>query len=69
MFSREPVVWIQAIQAIAVGILPVLAVFGILDWSTEQFGAVEALIVLVAGVLGGLAARSNVKPVVWDEVE
>lgn len=61
--QKEPVLYVQAVQGILVGVLPVLAIFGVLDWSIEQFGAVEAFIILVSVTVGGLFTRSKVSPV------
>ena len=61
--SKEPVAYINALSVIIVGVLPVLAIFGVLDWSLEQFGALEGFIILVTGVLSTLFARSKVTPV------
>ena len=61
--KKEPVLYVQAVQAILVGVLPVLAAFGALDWSIEQFGTVEVFIILVSTTVGGLFTRSKVNPV------
>lgn len=61
--KKQPVLYIQAVQAILVGILPVLAIFGVIGWTIEQFGAVEAFIVLVSSTVGGLFTRSKVSPI------
>ena len=60
--ENEPVRVINAISTIAVGVLPVLAIFGILDWSLEQFGAVEGFIILVTATLATLFTRARVTP-------
>ena len=61
--TKEPVAIINAIGILAVAFLPLLAVFGVLDWSIEQFGAVETFIVLVVGTITTLFARSKVSPI------
>ena len=61
--SKEPVLYIEAVKVIIVGFLPVLAIFGVLDWSLEQFGVVEGFVILFAGTIGGLFQRSRVSPV------
>lgn len=62
MFKREPVLYVEAVQTIIVGFLPVAMIFGWFDWSVEQFGAVETFVVLVAATIGGLFKRSQVTP-------
>ena len=61
--TREPVAIINGLGIIAVAILPVLAAFGIVDWSVEQFGVVETFVVLVIGTVTTWFARSKVSPV------
>ena len=61
--SKEPVAYINAVSAILVGVLPVLAIFGVLNWTIEQFGAVETFVILVTGVASTLFTRSKVSPV------
>ncbi len=60
--QKEPVLYIQAAQGILVGVLPLLAIFGVLNWSIEQFGVVEVFIILVSTTVGGLFTRSKVSP-------
>ena len=61
--TKEPVAYINAAGVLLVGLLPVIAAFGLLNWSIEQFGIVEAFIVLVVGTVTTLFARSKVSPV------
>jgi hypothetical protein len=60
--SKEPVVYVNAISAIIVAILPVLAIFGVLDWTVEQFGAVEAAVITVTAIVASVFTRSRVSP-------
>lgn len=61
--SKEPVVWTAAIAALIELIIPVLLIFGIVNWTDEQVGAVMALVIGAASIIGGLFARSKVTPV------
>ena len=61
--TREPLAWTNAIAAIIVAVLPVLAAFEVVDWSVEQFGIVETFVVAVVTIGATLFARSKVTPV------
>jgi len=63
MFSKEPIVYINAIGAILIAVLPLLAVLGVTDLSVEQFGAIELFIGSVVAVAVTVFARSKVSPV------
>ena len=62
LMKKQPVLYVQAIQAIAVGVLPVLAAFGAVGWTIEQFGVVEVFVILVSTTFGGLFTNSKVSP-------
>lgn len=63
MFSREPIVIINAVGAVLVAVLPLLAVLGVTDLTVEQFGAIEAFIVALTVAVATVFGRSQVTPV------
>ena len=60
---QEPVAVTAGIVAIINAIIPVLLLFGVIDWSEEQIGAVILAVGVVATTLGGWFARSRVTPI------
>ena len=61
--TKEPVAYIAAIVGLVELVIPVLLVFGLLDWTVEQTGIVMALVIGAGTIVGALFARSKVTPV------
>jgi hypothetical protein len=61
--SKEPVVYVNAISAVIVAVLPVLLAFGILNWTAEQFGVVETFVIAATAIAASVFTRSRVSPV------
>ena len=61
--TKEPVAITAGIVAIINAIIPVLLLFGVINWSEEQLGAVILAVGVVATTLGGWFARSRVSPI------
>lgn len=59
----EPVAVTAGIVAIINAVIPVLLLFGVINWSEEQIGAVILAVGVVATTLGGWFARSRVSPI------
>jgi hypothetical protein len=62
--TKEPIVIINAVGALLIAVLPLLAVLGLTNLSVEQFGGIEAFVVAVVAIAATLFSRSKVSPVV-----
>ena len=61
--TKEPIAIINAIGALLIAVLPLLAVLGVTDLSVEQFGGIETFIIAVVATAATLFGRSKVTPV------
>lgn len=61
-FSKEPVVWANAISGILLALFPALVLFGILDWSGEQLAGVEVVMAAVVAAVAAVTTRAKVSP-------
>lgn len=61
--QNEPVAITAGIVMIVEAIIPVLLIFGLVDWTPEQAGAVILAVGVIAKVVGGWFARSRVSPI------
>ena len=61
--TKEPVAIVAAIAGLVELIIPVLLIFNLIEWTDTQVGAVMALVIGAATIIGGLFARSKVTPV------
>jgi len=61
--TKEPVTYSAGIVAIANAIIPVLMLFGVIDWTPEQTGAVILAIGVITTTVGAWFARSQVTPI------
>ena len=60
---QEPVAVSAGIVLIVEAIIPVLMLFGVVDWTLEQSGAVILAVGVIAKTIGGWVARSRVTPI------
>jgi hypothetical protein len=61
--KTEPVAIVAGLTGLFELVLPVLLIFGVLNWTDAQVGTVMALIIGIGAVVGGFFARSKVSPV------
>ena len=61
--KTEPVAITAGIVAIINAIIPVLLLFGVINWSEDQLGAVILAVGVVATTIGGWFTRSRVTPI------
>ena len=65
--NREPVLTAGAIVGAILSLVAALVAFGVVDWSEEQIGALEAALVaivpMVLSLVGAWLARRQVTPV------
>ncbi len=61
--KTEPVAITAALTGLAELVIPVLLIFGLIDWTDAQVGTVMALFIGAGTIIGGLFARSKVSPV------
>ncbi len=60
MIRNEPVAVSAGIVAIVEAIIPLLMIFGVIDWTIEQAGATILAVGVIAKTVGGWVARSKV---------
>jgi hypothetical protein len=60
MFGREPTVLIGGLAEIARAIVPLLVIFGYINWTDNQVAQVMLMIGVVVGVAEKVFARSQV---------
>ena len=61
--SQEPVAISAGIVLIVEAIIPCLMLFGVIDWTIAQSGAVILAVGVIATTVGGWFARSRVTPI------
>ena len=59
---QEPVVFWGTLTSLIEAIIGLLAIFGVINWTTEQMGAVM-LVVAAVGTMFAFFVRSKVAPV------
>lgn len=64
MFGKEPTVIIGALAEIARAIVPLLIIFGYINWTDNQVAQVMLMIGVVVGVGEKLFTRSQVTPTI-----
>lgn len=62
MFSKEPAVIIGIIAEVARSIIPLLLVFGFIQWNDSQIGQVMLVIGVTVAAAEKLFTRSQVRP-------
>lgn len=62
MFGKEPTVIIGALAEVVRAIIPLLLIFGYLNWNDQQIGQVMLFIGVFVGFLNVLFTRSQVTP-------
>lgn len=61
--KTEPAAVIGGIVALVAAIIPALVLFGVVDWSADQIGAVMLIVTTAATLAGTFFVRSKVTPV------
>lgn len=62
MFGKEPAVILGALAEVIRAIIPMLLVFGFINWTDPQIGAVLLVVGVTIGFLNVLFTRSQVVP-------
>lgn len=63
MLERQPLVVIEAVKVVVIAFLPLAHVFNLINWSTEQFAAVETFVAILASSIGTLFQWRRVTPI------
>jgi hypothetical protein len=62
MFGREPAVVLGALSEIIKAVIPMLIIFGFIQWTSEQVAQVMIVVGVIVGGLNIVLTRSQVRP-------
>lgn len=59
LFGKEPAIWLNALAEVVRAVIPMLIIFGLLQWTDQQIAAVMLVVGVSVGALSTILTRQS----------